>query len=76
MKNDFTTLFITIIFIFSLSMMQGQAKMGTSITFVHSEKASFTSKMMQSMFSFFGLKKGGNLIKKGNKITIPGIKNS
>ena len=48
-------------------MMKDQTKMDSSITYIHSEKASFTSKMIQSMSSLFGVKKGGNVIKKANR---------
>ena len=50
-------------------MIKGQTQLDSSITYIHSEKASFRSKMMQSMSSLFGVKKGGNLIKKANQST-------
>lgn len=43
--------------------------MDSSTTYIHSEKASFTSKMMQTVSSLLGVKKGGNLIKKVNQTT-------
>lgn len=48
-------------------MTKGQTKMDSSITYIHSEKASFTSKMIQSMSSLFGVKKGGDMNKKSNQ---------
>jgi acetyl esterase/lipase len=50
-------------------MMKGQTKMDSSITYVHSEKASFKSKMMQKVFPLFGVKKGRKVIKKAKQIT-------
>ncbi len=67
MKNHHTTVLITILFIFSSHVTNGQTKMDSSITYIHSEKASFTSKMIQSMSSLFGVKKGGDMIKKSNQ---------
>ena len=48
-------------------MIKGQTEMDSSITYIHSEKASFTSKMIQSISSLFGVKKGRSLIKKANQ---------
>lgn len=48
-------------------MIKGQTEMDSSITYIHSEKASFTSKMIQNMSSLFGVKKGGDMIKKANQ---------
>lgn len=67
MKNHHTTVLITILFIFSSHVTNGQTKMDSSITYIHSKKASFTSKMIQSMSSLFGVKKGGDMIKKSNQ---------
>jgi len=67
MKNHHTTVLITILFIFSSHVTNGQTKMDSSITYIHSEKACFTSKMIQSMSSLFGVKKGGDMIKKSNQ---------
>jgi hypothetical protein len=50
-------------------MTKGQTAMDSSITYIHSEKASFTSKMIQNMSSLFGVKKGGDMIKKVNQST-------
>ena len=50
-------------------MTNGQTKMDSSIIYTHSEKASFISKMIQSMSFLFGVKKGGNIIKKANLST-------
>jgi acetyl esterase/lipase len=68
-KNNYSTIFITIVFIFSTNMTKGQTAMDSSITYIHSEKASFTSKMIQNMSSLFGVKKGGDMIKKVNQST-------
>ncbi|NND78849.1 MAG: alpha/beta hydrolase [Maribacter sp.] len=69
MKNYCSTILISIIFIFSTNMMKGQTEMDSSITYIHSEKPSFTSKMIQSMSSLFGVKKGRDMIKKANQST-------
>lgn len=55
---------------FSSNVTNGQTViMDSSITYIHSEKSSFTSKMIQSMSSLFGVKKGGDIIKKVNQST-------
>ena len=41
----------------------------SSITYIHSEKASFTSRIIQNMSSLFGVKKGRDIIKKVNQST-------
>ncbi len=69
MKNHIRTVFFTIILIFSSTMIKGQTKMDSSTSYIHSEKASFKSKILQSMFSLFGVKKGRKIIKKTNQFT-------
>jgi acetyl esterase/lipase len=39
------------------------------ITYIHSEKASFTSRMIQNVSSLFGVKKGRDIMKKVNQST-------
>lgn len=54
---------------FYTNTIYSQTEMDSSITYIHSKKASFKSKMIQSMSSLFGVKKGGNMIKKANQRT-------
>ena len=58
---------LTLGIVLTFHLTNGQTKMDSSITYIHSEKASFTSKMIQSMSSLFGVKKGGDMIKKSNQ---------
>lgn len=51
----------------SSTAAHGQQITDTSITYIHSEKASFTSKMIQNISSLFGVKKGGDILKKVNQ---------
>lgn len=53
----------------SSSAAHAQHMTDTPTTYIHSEKASFTSKMIQNMSSLFGVKKGGDILKKVNQST-------
>ncbi len=67
MKKFTLSLVIMTIYMSSSSTAHGQQITDSSVTYIHSEKASFTSKMIQNISSLFGVKKGGNIIKKVNQ---------
>ena len=69
MKKFTLSLIILTFHMSSSSAAHGQQITDTSTTYIHSEKASFTSKMIQNVSSLFGVKKGKDVIKKVNQST-------
>ncbi|MCF8451069.1 MAG: alpha/beta hydrolase [Taibaiella sp.] len=67
MKNVTLSLIILAVYMSSSTALHAQQMTDSSITYIHSEKASFTSKLIQTMSSLFGVKKGGDIRKKLNQ---------
>jgi acetyl esterase/lipase len=69
MKSNFTALLITILFIFSSSIIKSQIKIDSSTIYIHSENTSFTAKVIKSAFYLYGKKRGSKEIKHANQKT-------
>jgi acetyl esterase/lipase len=67
MKSHLSSGFFAFLFLLFTTTTMAQTNIDSSITYIHSEKASFTSKLVQSMASLLGIKKGGMFKKALNK---------